>query len=173
MKFVVATVITAGLLLSTAACSAQPSSYSNTGTSSDTSQSGDSAPNDVSTPTPDPILPDASVQPPTSEEQALIAAGYEVVIVDRTGAPVADPSGYNFVSQSPTAGLPLALGSTVTLTVAAPPPPPPAPVVSAPAPATTSGGPGGATAQCKDGSLSFSQHRQGTCSHHAGVAIWY
>jgi hypothetical protein len=32
--------------------------------------------------------------------------------------------------------------------------------------------PAGATAQCRDGSYSFSQHRQGTCSHHGGVAHW-
>ena len=32
--------------------------------------------------------------------------------------------------------------------------------------------PQGATAQCGDGSYSFSQHRQGTCSHHGGVAKW-
>lgn len=31
----------------------------------------------------------------------------------------------------------------------------------------------GATARCRDGSLSYSQHRQGTCSHHGGVAQWY
>lgn len=30
--------------------------------------------------------------------------------------------------------------------------------------------PVGATAQCADGNYSFSQHRQGTCSHHGGVA---
>jgi hypothetical protein len=30
--------------------------------------------------------------------------------------------------------------------------------------------PVGATAQCADGTHSFSQHRQGTCSHHGGVA---
>jgi|SRR5579859_4505282 len=35
-----------------------------------------------------------------------------------------------------------------------------------------SGGPAGATAQCRDGSYSFSQHRRGTCSHHGGVAKW-
>src|SRR5215472_5453925 len=29
--------------------------------------------------------------------------------------------------------------------------------------------PAGATAQCRDGSYSFSQHRSGTCSHHGGV----
>jgi hypothetical protein len=32
--------------------------------------------------------------------------------------------------------------------------------------------PVGATAQCRDGTYSFSQHRQGTCSHHGGVARW-
>ena len=30
----------------------------------------------------------------------------------------------------------------------------------------------GATAQCRDGTYSFSQHHQGTCSHHGGVARW-
>src|ERR1700731_2119636 len=29
--------------------------------------------------------------------------------------------------------------------------------------------PQGATAQCRDGSCSFSQNRRGTCSHHGGV----
>jgi hypothetical protein len=32
--------------------------------------------------------------------------------------------------------------------------------------------PAGATAHCRDGTYSFSQHRQGTCSHHGGVAEW-
>jgi hypothetical protein len=32
--------------------------------------------------------------------------------------------------------------------------------------------PAGATAQCRDGSYSFSRHRRGTCSHHGGVARW-
>jgi hypothetical protein len=29
-----------------------------------------------------------------------------------------------------------------------------------------------ATASCRDGTLSYSQHHQGTCSHHGGVATW-
>lgn len=33
--------------------------------------------------------------------------------------------------------------------------------------------PVGASAQCNDGTYSFSQSRRGTCSHHGGVAIWY
>lgn len=32
--------------------------------------------------------------------------------------------------------------------------------------------PAGATAECRDGSYSFSQHRRGTCSHHGGVDGW-
>lgn len=32
--------------------------------------------------------------------------------------------------------------------------------------------PPGASAQCRDGSYSFSQSRRGTCSHHGGVARW-
>lgn len=31
---------------------------------------------------------------------------------------------------------------------------------------------GGATAICRDGSYSYSQHRSGTCSHHGGVSRW-
>lgn len=33
--------------------------------------------------------------------------------------------------------------------------------------------PAGATARCRDGEYSFSQHRSGTCSGHGGVAQWY
>jgi hypothetical protein len=32
--------------------------------------------------------------------------------------------------------------------------------------------PPGATALCRDGTYSFSQHHSGTCSHHGGVAKW-
>ena len=28
------------------------------------------------------------------------------------------------------------------------------------------------TAKCRDGTLSYSEHRSGTCSHHGGVAEW-
>lgn len=38
---------------------------------------------------------------------------------------------------------------------------------------TNPGGPGGATAKCKDGTMSFSAHRSGTCSRHGGVAQWF
>ena len=39
-------------------------------------------------------------------------------------------------------------------------------------PYATSSAPAGATAKCRDGTYSFSQHRSGTCSHHGGVASW-
>jgi peptidoglycan hydrolase-like protein with peptidoglycan-binding domain len=37
---------------------------------------------------------------------------------------------------------------------------------------SSSGIPAGATAQCRDGTYSFSLHHSGTCSHHGGVAQW-
>jgi|CZKD01.1.fsa_nt_gi hypothetical protein len=39
-------------------------------------------------------------------------------------------------------------------------------------PESCSAAPQGATAQCRDGTYSFSQSRRGTCSHHGGVAKW-
>lgn len=54
---------------------------------------------------------------------------------------------------------------------------PPAPVQEQPLEPTTpveaTPEDNGATAQCADGSYSYSAHRQGTCSWHGGVAIWY
>lgn len=44
--------------------------------------------------------------------------------------------------------------------------------VHSPARPTQGQVPTGASAQCRDGSYSFSQHRRGTCSHHGGVASW-
>jgi hypothetical protein len=41
-----------------------------------------------------------------------------------------------------------------------------------PRPVSAPSAPAGATAQCNDGTYSFSQHRRGTCSHHGGVAVW-
>jgi uncharacterized protein DUF3761 len=41
-----------------------------------------------------------------------------------------------------------------------------------PAAAASDSSPPGATARCRDGTFSFSQHHQGTCSHHGGVAEW-
>ncbi|MBN3805056.1 DUF3761 domain-containing protein [Paraburkholderia sp. Ac-20336] len=44
--------------------------------------------------------------------------------------------------------------------------------VHAPARSLSGRAPEGATARCRDGSYSFSQHRRGTCSRHGGVAQW-
>ena len=45
--------------------------------------------------------------------------------------------------------------------------------VRVPSPVFSDTRPAGATARCRDGSYSFSQHRRGTCSYHGGVAVWY
>jgi hypothetical protein len=39
-------------------------------------------------------------------------------------------------------------------------------------PVHASHAPPGATARCRDGTWSFSEHHRGTCSHHGGVAVW-
>jgi hypothetical protein len=44
--------------------------------------------------------------------------------------------------------------------------------VHAPAHSRSGTIPDGATAQCRDGTWSFSRHRSGTCSRHGGVASW-
>ncbi len=41
-----------------------------------------------------------------------------------------------------------------------------------PPPVAAPAAPTGATAKCKDGTYSMSQHHSGTCSHHGGVAQW-
>jgi hypothetical protein len=41
-----------------------------------------------------------------------------------------------------------------------------------PRPENCSAPPKGASAQCRDGTYSFSTSRRGTCSHHGGVAKW-
>ncbi|MHB1325176.1 MAG: DUF3761 domain-containing protein [Thermoleophilia bacterium] len=52
---------------------------------------------------------------------------------------------------------------SAAFSIPAPPPPPPPP----PPP-----DPQGPTARCADGTLSYSQHRRGTCSRHGGVSEW-
>jgi hypothetical protein len=44
--------------------------------------------------------------------------------------------------------------------------------VHSPAKSTHDQVPAGASAKCRDGTYSFSQHRRGTCSHHGGVSSW-
>ncbi|WP_079520244.1 DUF3761 domain-containing protein [Luteibacter sp. 22Crub2.1] len=44
--------------------------------------------------------------------------------------------------------------------------------VHRPAHTTDNHAPAGASAQCRDGTFSFSVNRRGTCSRHGGVASW-
>jgi hypothetical protein len=44
--------------------------------------------------------------------------------------------------------------------------------ICVPRPTQADAPPAGATAECKDGTYSFSKHRSGTCSHHGGVKRW-
>lgn len=44
--------------------------------------------------------------------------------------------------------------------------------VHRPAHTVSGNAPTGATAQCRDGSYSFSRSHRGTCSHHGGVSRW-
>jgi hypothetical protein len=44
--------------------------------------------------------------------------------------------------------------------------------VHSPAHSKSGAVPDGASAQCRDGTYSFSQTHHGTCSHHGGVAQW-
>jgi hypothetical protein len=50
--------------------------------------------------------------------------------------------------------------------------PPMAAPRTAPAPSRMGQVPSGASAQCRDGTYSYSKNRRGTCSHHGGVATW-
>jgi hypothetical protein len=104
-------------------------------------------------------------------------------------SPAPSPSPAVFVVPTPTV-VPAASPS-VTVRPSSAPKTTAAPPASAPAPASCGGdyyrnvdgdcihrpvssstAPAGATAECRDGSYSFSQHHQGTCSGHGGVAEW-
>ena len=59
--------------------------------------------------------------------------------------------------------------TTAPILIKASPSPTATPTVYAPPQQTY---PSGASAICNDGTYSYSAHRQGTCSHHGGVAQW-
>lgn len=91
--------------------------------------------------------------------QEVAALGQETVAALRTPAtraPTAVPSSTEVPIASPTATI-------VVVPTAVPTMRPPTPLPQHPA---------GATALCRDGTYSYSQHRRGTCSHHGGVAQW-
>jgi len=69
----------------------------------------------------------------------------------------------------------VAAGETGEAAPAAPPPTAQGRAApAAPRPSTPAGPPkaGQPTAKCKDGSMSYSTHHSGACSHHGGVADW-
>lgn len=153
----------------------------------DTGDSGYSADDTAETPateespTADPLPPvtQADHVGETSEKASaeLTAQGLLVAFADTGGNALPSVSGWSVVGEQPAAGATVPAGSTVRL-ILSPPPPPPPPPAPAPAPAPVPDQPaqapgGGATALCNDGTLSFSAHHQGTCSHHGGVAQWY
>lgn len=71
-------------------------------------------------------------------------------------------------------GVAQALGAAPAAPTAAPAPvvTPTMPAPTARAAAPTGAAPSNATALCKDGTYSMSQHRSGTCSRHGGVSQW-
>jgi hypothetical protein len=118
-----------------------------------------------------------------------------------TAPPTTTTTKTTTTAETTTAGTPTAEATTTVpapVTSTVPPPPPQAAATTAPPPAAPAarggctngtytnvdgndvcrpaarpaGPPPGATAQCRDGTYSWSQHRQGTCSGHGGVAHW-
>ena len=80
-----------------------------------------------------------------------------------------------FAEANPEVTVELSIFDTQRVVVIADPAVPNQTVTLSPDSDTTHAGPtvpAGATAQCRDGSYSFSEHRRGTCSHHGGVATW-
>jgi hypothetical protein len=119
---------------------------------------------------------------------APAAAAPAATLVPRAPAPAAAavPAGARFkcadgtysTAASPRGACSRHGGIAETLSGAAPAAAAPAatPVTGAPAPAAaaapTGAAPANATALCKDGTYSMSQHRSGTCSRHGGVERW-
>jgi hypothetical protein len=129
-----------------------------------------------------------------------LVAGCDPATGSGTTPPPAHPVVLTTTVDAPTSTTtpaPVTTTTTTTTTVeAAPPAPAPAPAPpatakAAPAPAACGEGyyrnvdgkciprpvaapspPAGATAQCNDGTYSFSTHHSGTCSGHGGVARW-
>jgi len=117
------------------------------------------------TATPLPTVPDVSLDSPADGAATLTADGYQVALVDTSGAVVTDPAGYTFVSESPAAGTALTLGSTVTITVS--------PGTAAGVPTPVPSHPANATALCKDGTYAYNYHPHDQCEHHGGIEVRY
>lgn len=135
-----------------------------------------SKPTPTPTPTPTPVVvDDVNSQAGAGAQSTLVSEGFAVQLVYADGTAVTDPTGLIVVDEVPAAGSSATLGSPVVLTLSQPVVAPAPPLAPAPAPAALQAPshPAGATALCRDGSVSYSAHRSGTCSHHGGVAQWY
>jgi hypothetical protein len=115
----------------------------------------------------------------TSEPAAPTTSGGATTCKDGTTSSATGKgacSGHGGVQKATSAKSAVAAPTTVTpaaATAAAPAAKsPPVTTKSAPTAATGNTDPTGATAKCKDGTYSKSQHRSGTCSSHGGVAEW-
>ncbi len=133
------------------------------------------------TSSPPPLIAEPDTVGQSSEQASaqLTQHGLLVAFSDASGTVLPSVSGWSVIGEQPVAGTRLSPGSTVRL-ILQPPAPPPPPAAPAPAPAAPAVPPPaqdpaatGATALCNDGTLSYSAHHQGTCSHHDGVAQWY
>jgi hypothetical protein len=81
-----------------------------------------------------------------------------------TLAPTSKPSPVKTATPTPSSNSGLSNDNTYTNSAGS--------TVHSPAYTNDGGVPAGASAQCGDGTYSFSQSRRGTCSHHGGVAKW-
>jgi len=88
----------------------------------------------------------------------------QVQTTTTTNPPVHNQSAPKVTSVAPTAAQPVILSNNHHYTNSS------GNLVHSPAKASSL--PAGASAVCVDGTYSFSQHRQGTCSHHGGVSRW-
>jgi hypothetical protein len=113
--------------------------------------------------------PAAAPAPPTAPAPAAApaapASGATKTCVDGTTSTAAGKgacSGHGGVLK----GTPAAASATAAPAATAPP------ATTAPTATASNTDPTGATAKCKDGTYSKSQHHAGTCSSHGGVAEW-
>jgi hypothetical protein len=100
-------------------------------------------------------------------------AGATFKCTDGTYSTAATPRGacsrHGGIAETLSGAAPAAAAPAAPAPAAAAAPRAPAPAAAA---APTGAAPANATALCKDGTYSMSQHRSGTCSRHGGVERW-
>jgi hypothetical protein len=104
---------------------------------------------------------------------ATVPAGAKFKCGDGTYSTAASPRGacsrHGGIAETLSGAAPAAAAPAAPAPAAAAAPRAPAPAAAA---APTGAAPANATALCKDGTYSMSQHRSGTCSRHGGVERW-